>query len=79
MNYQIQELADQALQHVADMCTGGDISRLNTDANSVKKMIQDKFAELIIKECAAEAHRRVCVDGDDNMIYDNLLNHFGVK
>jgi hypothetical protein len=38
-----------------------------------------KLAELIVRECAAEAHRRVCIDGNDNMIYSNLLAHFGVE
>ncbi len=40
---------------------------------------KEKFAELIVKECAAEAHRRVCVEGNDNMIYAHLLEHFGVE
>ena len=40
---------------------------------------EEKFAELIVRECAAEAHRRVCIDGNDNMIYSNLLAHFGVE
>ena len=39
----------------------------------------EKFAELIVRECAAEAHRRVCIEGNDNMIYAHLLEHFGVE
>jgi hypothetical protein len=38
-----------------------------------------KFAELIVRECATEAHRRVCIEGNDNMIYAHLLEHFGVE
>jgi len=51
MNERIRELAEQALQLVADEHTNGDESRLNTDSYHVKDLIQEKFAELIIKEC----------------------------
>jgi hypothetical protein len=38
-----------------------------------------KFAELIVKELAAEAHRRVCVEGNDCNIYTHLIQHFGFQ
>jgi hypothetical protein len=50
MNERIRELAEQALQLVADEHTDGDESRLNTDSYHVKDLIQEKFAELIVKE-----------------------------
>ena len=52
MNERIKELAEQALQLVADEHTNGDESRLNTDSYHVKDLIQEKFAELIVRECA---------------------------
>jgi len=52
MNERIQELAEQALQLVADEHTNGDESRLDTDSYYVKDLIQEKFAELIVRECA---------------------------
>ena len=55
MNERIQELADEALQLVANEHTNGDESRLNTDSYHVKDLIQEKFAELIIQECLAKA------------------------
>ena len=55
MNERIQKLAEQALQLVADEHTNGDESRLNTDSYHVKDLIQQKFAELIVKECADAA------------------------
>ncbi len=51
MNERIKLLAEQALQLVADEHTNGDESRLNTDSYHVKDLIQQKFAELIVKEC----------------------------
>jgi hypothetical protein len=51
MNDRFVQLAERALQLVADEHTGGDESRLNTDSYHVKDLIQEKFAELIVKEC----------------------------
>jgi hypothetical protein len=50
MNERIQQLADEALRLVADEHTGGDESRLNTDSYHVKDLIQEKFAELMVKK-----------------------------
>ena len=55
MNERIRELAEKALQLVADEHTDGDESRLNTDSYHVKDLIQEKFAELIVRECANAA------------------------
>jgi hypothetical protein len=52
MNPRIKELAQQALQLVADEHTKGDKSRLNTDSYLVRDLIHEKFAELIVRECA---------------------------
>lgn len=52
MNQRIKLLAEQALQLVADEHTKGDTSRLNTHAYHVKDLIDEKFAELIVRECA---------------------------
>jgi hypothetical protein len=52
MNERIRELATQALQLVANKHTNGDESRLNTDSYHVKDLINEKFAELIVRECA---------------------------
>ena len=80
MNERIQQLADKALQLVADEHTGGDESRLNTDSYHVKDLIQSKFAELLLQECAdyIDAFNR------ENMVEegiggDMLKQHFGVE
>jgi len=78
MNERIKELAEQALQLVADEHTNGDESRLNTDSYHVKDLIQEKFAELIVRECA-----RVYWNIDDGEIHgeyvEALKKHFGVE
>jgi hypothetical protein len=78
MNERIKELAEQALQLVADEHTNGDESRLNTDSYHVKDLIQEKFAELIVQECA-----RVYWNIDDGEIHgeyvEALKKHFGVE
>ena len=37
----------------------------------------EKFAELIVKECAAVQHKRFCEHGD--VSWDILMEHFGVE
>ena len=77
MNERIRELAEQAVQLVAGEHTKGDESRLNTDSYHVKDLINEKFAELIVRECAElatkEYNNRSSIHGND------LLEHFGVE
>ena len=58
MNERIKQLAKQALQLVADEHANGDESRLNLASYTVKELIQEKFAELIVRECLAIAKNR---------------------
>lgn len=84
MNDRIKELAEQAVQLVANDCTKGDISRLNTDSFLVKDLIDQKFAELIVLECAAfvsgsaevytQAEQDACVRAGKG-----LKNYFGIE
>ena len=84
MKERIRELAEQALQLVADEHTGGDESRLNTDSYHVKDLIQEKFAELIVQECVQTLRNRYM--GDNNRedmevrrCIEDVKKHFGVK
>jgi hypothetical protein len=85
MNERIQELAEQALQLVADEHTDGDESRLNTDSYHVKDLIQEKFAELIVRECAKKGFDIFDEEPDapasDLQFYvrDRIKKHFGVE
>ena len=58
MNERIRELAEQAGWMMSDEVEGFNI-RL------------EKFAELIIRECA-----EICLEAND---HKNILNHFGIK
>ena len=90
MNEQIKELADQALQLVADEHTKGDTSRLNTDSYQVKDLINEKFAELIVKECVTKVaewdmgidHPVGATDNTSQVARDivaEIKEHFGIK
>jgi hypothetical protein len=79
MNERIRELAEQALQLVADEHANGDESRLNLASYTVKDLIQEKFAELIVRECAG-----LIVSMDHSSQYfphvaDTIKQHFGVE
>jgi hypothetical protein len=74
MNKRIQQLAEQALQLVADEHANGDESRLNLASYTVKDLVQEKFAELIVRECA-----EIGLDTDGNWnVKNEILKHFGV-
>jgi hypothetical protein len=83
MNERIRQLADEALQLVADERTDGDKSRLNTDSYHVKDLIQSKFAELIVEECCNRLSEETIIhDGygyNQHELYNRLRKHFGVK
>jgi len=76
MNERIKQLAKQALQLVADEHTNGDESRLNTDSYHVKDLIQEKFAELIVRECADIA---TINQHEWHSAGSYVLKHFGVE
>jgi len=76
MNERIRELAEQALQLVADEHANGDESRLNLASYTVKDLIQEKFAELIVKECADYVDSAISDGGVDGR---SLKEHFGVE
>ena len=78
MNERIKQLAEQALQLVADEHTNGDESRLNTDSYHVKDLIQEKFAELIVEEM----YDFMCKATDNDGAWPSskeVKQHFGVE
>jgi hypothetical protein len=88
MNERIQQLAEQALQLVADKHTNGDESRLNTDSYHVKDLIQEKFAELIVRECVSICYAESRTAGANGNLAEysalskaggHIKDHFGVK
>jgi hypothetical protein len=92
MNERIRELAEQALQLVADEHANGDESRLNLASYTVKDLIQEKFAELIVRECVESMQVNLItetqpVPGTMDYIQNHTINlcantvkkHFGVE
>lgn len=65
MNPRIKEFAEQA-QKVVGYTDGG--------YTEIKALDQEKFAELIIRECA-----NVAADHDALDIYEEIREHFGVE
>lgn len=91
MNNRLKELAEQALRLVAEEHTKGDVSRLNTDSYHVKDLINEKFAELIVRECAELIDNKELITAEqtyDEVFvakYDTkelsakqILEHFGI-
>jgi hypothetical protein len=79
MDDRIKLLAARALQLVADEHTNGDESRLNTDSYHVKDLINEKFAELIVRECSQYIEDKFDFCGDEIIVAEKLLEHFGVE
>jgi hypothetical protein len=79
MNEKIKELAETALK--SSMVHDG-VYRPEGYANSVSKEFADKFAELIVKECAKFLEDNSGYDDSNNSFHpepEDLLNHFGVE
>ena len=75
MNERIKELALQAMTYVTH----------NPKANKLNSgdMFDEKFAELIVRECIGIAQDRAAFDwappNDVNHIIDEIKEHFGVE
>jgi len=75
MNERLKELANQAWRHADDNSRDGD--------GTHGWLYRDKFAELIVRQCAEVGVDSV-EDGDDldaimKRVHNNILKHFGVK
>lgn len=85
MNERIRELAEQALK--SSMVHDG-VYRPDGYTNGVSKDFADKFAELLIKECAEICRRQQYYDADEFKRGSNagsftcmnaIKRHFGVE
>lgn len=75
MNEQIQKLADQAEQYAVS-----DNASMLFDV--WKKRYTEKFAELIVQECAKVSKRTGALneaDFEGEMIADAIIEHFGIE
>ena len=76
MNERIRELAQQAFQPINDISTEGVADRY-TFEQTWFQMYNQKFTELIVRECIRLCDQ-VDVVGADECI-DNIKEHFGVE
>ena len=81
MNERIEELAIQA----GGVWSGGYVEQSNgnsvwTDKKFVEDVDPEKFAELIMRECAEAAARAVKSDTDKIYYFESVMkSHFGVE
>jgi hypothetical protein len=71
MNERIEELKQQAADYVDSIDNGIDIEEY-------RKLLDQKFAELIVKECISIVKQR-WIKPDEDVIAEEIKNHFGVK
>ena len=69
MNERIRELAKQSYKEVIET------NDYNGDAYTVREFDQEKFAELIVKECADVAF----LEANSRKTQRAVLQHFGVE
>jgi len=76
MNERIDELKRQALMFAQEKCNGQ-----SRDANGVLRsdIMTEKFAELIVKECAKIAGKAEYSDTWTEPVEDTIKKHFGVE
>lgn len=74
MNKRIQELAEQA-----GITTNLDTDFFEKDANKWVDYFAEKFAELIVKECAKVAFDDWCEGTNESSSEMAILKHFGVE
>jgi hypothetical protein len=72
MNERIQKLAEQAREYAT---TRHPVSNITLSVNS--DLFEQKFAELIVRECVEQIIIRERADGE--WYQDDIFKHFGVE
>jgi hypothetical protein len=83
MNERIKELKKQAWEYTMAVHDGHIVPPLDKEVWPVDKVFDEKFAELIVRQCA-EVGLDSVEDGDDldaimKRVHNNILTHFGVE
>ena len=74
MNDRIKELAEQA-----GITTNLDTDYFEKDINKWVDYYSEKFAELIVRECSQFVEDKFDFCGDELIIAEQILKHFGVE
>ena len=80
MNERIRELKKQAWEYTMAVHDGHIVPPLDKEVWPIDKVLDEKFAELIVKECASQVDNilRERKDGGGTM-GDEIREHFGVQ
>jgi hypothetical protein len=73
MNEQIKQLAEQAGYYLYDLTETHECKTVETDSTD-EWITLEKFAELIVRECAEVAYKRSVHSGPSD-----IFKHFGVE
>jgi len=76
MNERIKELKKQAWEYAMAVHDGLVVPPLNKEVWPIDKVLDEKFAELIVEECADIARLNTRVD---SKVYLMIQEHFGVE
>ena len=79
MNERIRQLAEQARKYARDYVADCKHYRHYMEHNDLEVKFEEKFAELIVKECAEVASKVVVEhEGVDFGLVEKCYEHFGV-
>jgi hypothetical protein len=81
MNIQIAELAAQALDYTEEQSKTIDVNSITMEEGSDwwDNTYNEKFAELIVQECALFIENKFDFRGDEIYAAEELKKYFGVK
>ena len=71
MNKRLEELSTQSINYARE--------NFGTDFVLFHTLWQEKFAELIVRECAKVANRAENAETEIRCMYDVITEHFGVE
>jgi hypothetical protein len=77
MNERIKELREQAGDFATETYSKYTMATFDTN-KSIETLFEEKFAELIVLECAEIANAGLTPD-EDYLIGNDILKHFGVE
>jgi hypothetical protein len=77
MNERIKQLAEQAWEYAMAVHDGHIVPPLNKEVWPIDKVLDEKFAELIVRECAGKVDWILAEGGKTQG--DLIKEHFGVE
>jgi hypothetical protein len=83
MNERIQQLAEQARKYARDYVADCKHYGHYMEHNELEVKFEEKFAELIVRQCASISYRESCYSDPENVmgfdIAKKIEEHFGVE